>query len=53
VDSFKDAAMNSTDAIIAGNSTSGYLDLIVTGLSGYWTRWVATVDLSQVSYGTP
>ena len=53
VDSFKDSAMSAVDAIVAGNNSSGYVEFIVTGLSGYWTRWVATVELSQVSYGTP
>ena len=51
IDSFKDAAMSSTDAIIS--SSSSRFSILVTGLSSFDVRWVATVELSQVSYGTP
>lgn len=52
IDSFKDAAMSSTDALIS-SSYANRFSILVTGLSSFDVRWVATVELSQVSYGTP
>jgi hypothetical protein len=52
IDSFKDAAMSSTDAIVSSSHASRF-SILVTGLSSFDVRWVATVELSQVSYGTP
>lgn len=52
IDSFKDTAMSSTDAIVSSSHASRF-SILVTGLSSFDVRWVATVELSQVSYGTP
>lgn len=52
VDSFKDSAMSAVDAIVRTNFASRF-SIVVSGLSSFDVRWVATVELSQVSYGTP
>jgi len=45
--------MNSTSASVVADDTNEALEIRVTGLTGKNIRWVAVVDISQVSYGTP
>lgn len=52
IDSFKDTDMNSVDAIIS-SSYANRFSVVITGLSSYNVRWVATIQLTQLSYGTP
>jgi hypothetical protein len=53
VDSFKDSNMSTVDALVRTNDYANRFSIVVSGLSSYYIRWVATVELSQVSYGTP
>jgi len=52
-ENWKDTAMNSTSASVVADDTNEALQIRVTGLTGKNIRWVAVVDISQVSYGTP
>jgi hypothetical protein len=52
IDSFKDTAMSSTDTVVSSSHANRF-SILVTGLPSNDVRWVATVELSQVSYGTP
>lgn len=50
-ENWKDTAMNNTIANVVADDTNEALEIRVTGLSGKNIRWVAVVDISQVSYG--
>jgi hypothetical protein len=50
-ENWKDASMNNTTANVVADDTNEALDIRVTGLTGKNIRWVAVVDISQVSYG--
>jgi hypothetical protein len=52
-ESWKETAMNSTSASVVADDTNEALEIRVTGLTGKNIRWVAVVDISQVSYGMP
>jgi hypothetical protein len=52
-ENWKDAAMNSASSSVIADDTNEALEIRVTGLSGKNIRWVAVIDISQVSYGTP
>jgi len=52
-ESWLDTAMSTASADVVANDTTNSLDIRVTGLSGKNIRWVAVVDISQVSYGAP
>jgi hypothetical protein len=52
-ENWKDAAMSSASANLVANDSGESLDITVTGLASKNIRWVAVVDISQVSYGTP
>jgi hypothetical protein len=50
-ESWKETAMNSTDAtIVTGAPDGNGLEIQVTGLAGKTINWVAVVDICQVSY---
>lgn len=53
IESWADSAMNNCTATVTADDTNEALEIKVTGLSGKSIRWVAVVDLSQVSYGVP
>ena len=52
-ENWKELSMSSTVANVVANDTTESLDILVTGLTGKNIRWVAVIDISQVSYGTP
>ncbi len=52
-ESWQDSAMSSTSAGVVADDTNEALEIRVTGLTSKLIRWVAVVDISQVSYGTP
>jgi len=52
-ENWKETAMNSASASVVADDTNEALEIRVTGLTGKNIRWVAVVDISQVSYGTP
>ena len=52
-ENWKDTAMSSTAAGVVADDTNEALEIRVTGLASKNIRWVAVVDISQVSYGTP
>jgi hypothetical protein len=52
-ENWKETAMNSTSASVVADDTNEALEIRVTGLTSKNIRWVAVVDISQVSYGTP
>jgi hypothetical protein len=52
-ESWKETAMNSASASVVADDTNEALEIRVTGLTSKNIRWVAVVDISQVSYGTP
>lgn len=52
-ENWKDSAMTNTSASVVADDTNESLNIIVTGLTGKNIRWVAVIDTSQVSYGTP
>jgi hypothetical protein len=52
-ENWKDSAMNSASASVVADDTNEALEIRVTGLTSKNIRWVAVVDISQVSYGTP
>ena len=45
--------MNSLVVSATADDTNEALQINVTGLASTNIRWVAVVDISQVSYGTP
>jgi hypothetical protein len=52
-ENWKETAMDSTSVSVVADNTNKALEIRVTGLTGKNIRWVAVVDISQVSYGTP
>ena len=50
-ESWQDSAMTSTSASVVADDTNEALEIRVTGLASKNIRWVAVVDISQVSYG--
>lgn len=52
-ENWQDSAMSSTSANVIADDTNEALQIRVTGLTSKNIRWVAVVDISQVSYGTP
>jgi hypothetical protein len=50
---WKETAMNSASASVVANDTDETLEIRAVGIVGKDIRWVAVVDISQVSYGTP
>ena len=52
-ESWKETAMNSTSASVVADDTNEALKIAVTGLANKNIRWVAVVDISQVSWATP
>jgi hypothetical protein len=52
-ESWKDTAMDDTSTSVTADDTNEALEIRVTGLTDKNIRWVAVVDISQVSYGTP
>jgi len=48
-----EGTMSGTSASIVADDTNEALEIRVTGLASKNIRWVAVVDISQVSYGTP
>ena len=52
-ENWKETAMNNALANVIADDTNDALEIRVTGLSNKEIRWVAIVDISQVSYGTP
>jgi hypothetical protein len=53
VDSWNEGAMSGCSATVIADDTNEALRINVTGLTSKNIRWVAVVDVSQVSYGTP
>jgi hypothetical protein len=52
-ENWQDSAMSSTSASVVADDTNEALEIRVTGITSKNIRWVAVVDISQVSYGTP
>ena len=52
-ESWKEEPMDNTSANVIANDTNDTLEIRVTGLTGKNIRWVAVVDISQVSFGVP
>lgn len=48
-----ESSLSTASASVVANDTNDTLEIRVTGVTGKTIRWVATVDLSQVSFGTP
>lgn len=48
-----DSSLSSASISVVADDTNEALEIRVTGISGKTIRWVAVVDLSQVSFGTP
>lgn len=48
-----DTSLNSASASVVADDTNEALEIRVTGVASKNIRWVAVVDISQVSYGTP
>jgi hypothetical protein len=48
-----EGAMSGTSASVTADDTNESLKIAVTGLASKNIRWVAVVDVSQVSWGTP
>ena len=53
VESWSEGAMSGCVATATADDTNEALQINVTGLASKNIRWVAVVDISQVSYGTP
>jgi len=53
VESWSESTMSNCVVSVTADDTNEALQINVTGLTGKNIRWVATVDISQVSYGTP
>jgi hypothetical protein len=53
VGSWKSGAMAAVTASVVADNSNKALEIRVTGLAAKTIRWVATVDLTQVSAGTP
>jgi hypothetical protein len=49
----KDSNISSATASVVADDTNEALEIRVTGVAGKNIRWVAVVDISQVSWGTP
>jgi hypothetical protein len=52
-ENWKDTAMNDASSSVVADDTNESLEIRVTGLTSKNIRWVAVVDISQVSYGAP
>jgi hypothetical protein len=52
-ESGKDSSLSTATAIVVADDTNDALEIRVTGVAAKNIRWVAVVDISQVSYGTP
>jgi hypothetical protein len=48
-----DTSLSTASASVVADDTNDALEIRVTGVAGKDIRWVAVVDISQVSYGTP
>ena len=48
-----DTSLSTASASVVADDTNDALEIRVTGVAGKDMRWVAVVDISQVSYGTP
>jgi hypothetical protein len=53
VESWSESTMSNCVVSVIEDNTNEALQINVTGLTGKNIRWVATVDISQVSYGAP
>jgi hypothetical protein len=53
VESWAEGAMSGCVATVTADTTNEALQINVNGLASKNIRWVAVVDISQVSYGTP
>jgi len=51
--SWAEGAMGSASVSVVADDTNEALEIRVTGIAAKNIRWVAVVDVSQVSYGTP
>ena len=49
-ESWKETAMNSVDASVVADDTNEALEIRVTGLASKNIRWVAVVEIAQVTY---
>ena len=49
----KDSNISSATASVVADDTNEALEIRVTGVASKNIRWVAVVDISQVSWGTP
>jgi hypothetical protein len=52
-ESFAESSLSSANITVVANDTTETLDINVTGISGKTIRWVAVIDISQVSTGSP
>ena len=52
-ESSKDSNISSATASVVADDTNEALEIRVTGVASKNIRWVAVVDISQVSWGTP
>ena len=52
-DNSKDSNISSATASVVADDTNEALEIRVTGVASKNIRWVAVVDISQVSWGTP
>ena len=52
-DSYADTSLSAASASVVADDTNEALEIRVTGVAGKNIRWVAVVDISQVSWGTP
>jgi len=48
-----EGTMSGTSAAVTADDTNESLKIAVTGLASKNIRWVAVVDVAQVSWGTP
>lgn len=48
-----DSSLSTASASVVADDTNEALEIRVTGVASKNIRWVAVVDISQVSYGTP
>jgi hypothetical protein len=53
IESWSESTMSNSAVSVTADDTNEALQINVTGLTGKNIRWVATIDISQVSYGTP
>ena len=47
-----ESSLSSASVSVGANDTKEALEIIVTGVTGKTIRWVAVVDINQVSFGT-